>query len=365
MKKLISFLLVITMVLSVGVISASTQTVEDKEFLYKDKFIELSGFTEYRPSDYDYHWDVFTYYDELYYHKNNESGEVDWVLMTVLVNIFNPTEAVFVTDVGDRLIKWWAPGVAAYPYGYAIYDVANDKLYDIWEAKSLNLDGLVEAFDELEIGYVRGDIDRDNTVSILDSTEIQLYLSQHKQWAREDYSYIPALGDVDEDGDMTVLDATTIQLNLAGISEKIYNQKLVYSKFNNMYGVDTGMEEILFETVLNRYDMVDTHKMDNNHFGAIIKSKEQYDSMFCVYQDKFDDEFFEDKWLVASVCTVLDAEAVAVISELYVRYDTLFMRVDEMTLDTDGIFEPIAPPFYSFVAVDKDDVNEVKQIIWI
>ena len=56
---------------------------------------------------------------------------------------------------------------------------------------------------------------------------------------------------------------------------------------------------------------------------------------------------------------------VAQITDLGVRGNTLFIRADKKLCDSDGVAEPLAPMYHSFVAVDKDALAQVTEIIWL
>lgn len=369
MKKLVSLLLVAVMVLSMGMVSVFAEGTEEKELLYKDKFVGYIGFPEEDPeNDKPFH-PSFTKYDEIYYHVNETSGEIDWALISVVLYAINPWEVVETLQIGDRVLKWWVPGAAVLPYGYAVYNVADDTFYDIQRVKPEEYDGFVEVIDELELGLPLGDVDMDSSVSVLDATEIQRYIAQLIEVPYGYYSYIPALADVEDDDEMNILDATALQVKLAQLEDCTQpNEEMVYSDFNNMYGVDTGIEEVPFETLYNGTQNYAGNKMSSERFAVIIKSKEQYDSVFSSYygvEDVLDEEFFENKCLVASACRVTDAEMVAEISDVCVRYKTLFIRADKQLSDSDGVSEPIAPMYHSFVAVDKSYLAEVEEIIWL
>ena len=174
MKKLVSLLLVAIMVLSVTSVSAFAENTEEKQFQFKDKFEEYIWYPEYDPELHEYKQECFYDYDELYYHKNAQSGEIDWVLISVIVATPPlPWEKVEIMQVGERFIKWWTPGAADFPYGYIIYDVETDSFFSIDRVDLDNYDGFVEAFEELNLGCPLGDVDMDGCVTILDATEVQ------------------------------------------------------------------------------------------------------------------------------------------------------------------------------------------------
>lgn len=66
---------------------------------------------------------------------------------------------------------------------------------------------------EGEKPIVLGDVDRDGEISVIDATELQLYMAKKVELSSEQ---IP-LSDTDKDGEISVLDATAIQLYMAKI----------------------------------------------------------------------------------------------------------------------------------------------------
>ena len=202
---------------------------------------------------YDF-WNTFDNYDELY-------STDDWALVYATVNINDPWEFVDHIRIGDRILSWYMPGAAIYPFGYFVYNASEDTFYpidrfvypvrgyahtdngefiydengrhvmvDIEPVISLDdYPGLVEALDELEIGRAVGDANGDGELTILDATQIQrvkagleepdeaedLYLTGYG----DEYSEIEekSWSDADDDGSVTILDATRIQRTLADL----------------------------------------------------------------------------------------------------------------------------------------------------
>lgn len=200
------------------------------DFKYKEKFTDWIGFVEYDASTDKGEGTFGKYfdYDELYEHKD-ENGNVDWALITAKVDLFDPWEVVDTVKIGNRVVKWWQVGSAAFGFSYAVYDAKQDtfidlKLFKENVNKGIDVDsfeGLSDIFDTLNIGGVIGDVDMDGEISVLDATEIQLYLTDLKDYAAHinPIEYVQALADVDNDKYMTVMDATAIQKQLVGIGE--------------------------------------------------------------------------------------------------------------------------------------------------
>lgn len=205
-----------------------SQVPTESHFKYKDKFNEWIKFEEYDPKTDDGQGTFGKYfdYDELYEHKD-ENGNADWALITAKVDLSDPWEVVDTVKIGNRIVKWWQVGSAAFGFSYAIYDAKQDTFIDLAVFKENvykgvdidSFEGLAEIFETLNIGGSIGDVDMDNEISVLDATEIQLYLTDLKDYVAHinPTEYIHALADVDNDAHMTVMDATAIQKQLVGI----------------------------------------------------------------------------------------------------------------------------------------------------
>lgn len=349
MKKLVSILLAVIMVASVCSVSAFAEVPPEDKFY--DRFVEKYG-------DAMYYQEVQPHYDE--------NGEIDWVVVCAYTDmaIVDPLPEATHSNCymnGEFVFHskdWFLPFEA----GHCVYDPKKDEFIDITKVNFDEYKDLKKHVRTYYFANLIGDIDDDNDITIMDATEIQLIIAKLK----EQYVGI-CVSDFDRDGELTVLDATAIQLRLAGLVKPAVNEEMVYSEFNNMYGVDTGIEKVPFDTLYNSYYDVEG-KINCESYAVIIKSKEQLDSVFYSYvdlEDVLSDEFFEEKWLVVSACRVTDSEMYAKITDLGVRNKTLFMRADRELHDTDGVAEPIAPMYYLFVAVDKDALAQVTEIIWM
>ncbi len=189
----------------------------DTKYKYKQKFNSFIDFPEYIA---DIHggdnFAKYYDYDELYEHMD-DSSNVDWALITAKVNLFDPWEVVGAIKIGNRAIKWWLPGVSGHGFGLFVYDAEQDTFYDIDRVDVDDYEGLVDAFEQLQLGDMVGDVDMDKTISIMDATAIQMYLSNLLDYNPSDnaYEYVHILGDVDDDGEMSILDATALQMKLA------------------------------------------------------------------------------------------------------------------------------------------------------
>ena len=82
-------------------------------------------------------------------------------------------------------------GYTPFSFRYGIYDVKEDKFYDILreDFDFSKYDELEETFDSFEPGYPIGDADFDKELSILDATFIQFALAQLSDFHSDDEIY--------------------------------------------------------------------------------------------------------------------------------------------------------------------------------
>ena len=164
-------------------------------------------------------------YREMYVHHtdaNDSSSEVDWVFVLAYTNMEEPMRRCGL--VGDRLI-FVSGGRYPFTFGYCVYDAKTDEFIGIADLFALNAvnnyDGLLEYYNNLELGIPLGDSDRDGELTILDATYIQRAIAGLCEFKVDDdlrdYIFVGVdyVSDFDRDGERTVLDATAIQLKLA------------------------------------------------------------------------------------------------------------------------------------------------------
>ena len=203
----------------------------DSVNLYEDKVKEIYPFL------YDY--------SEVYYHSNN-NGEVDWVLITGEEGAVFP-EALYQV-IGNRVIIEEQP-TAPFGFGMAVYNVTQNTVLSIYDGMLSEYDGLEEAFNEYGCGKLIGDVDGDNSISILDATVIQRCLASLRDYP--DGDLIQPYGEVDgalkyysdfnRDGERDILDATCIQRYLVGLpnprADMVTNPTatLSFEDINNIY----------------------------------------------------------------------------------------------------------------------------------
>ena len=155
-------------------------------------------------------------YKELYCHKD-KTGETDWVLIYGMTNMASP--AFLNTIIGNRVIMLNSYG-NPFDANYGIYDVKNDIFVDANSAAAKQYNGFDRVFDQLGSGRLLGDIDRDNELSIIDTTLIQRCQVKLYEYPADD-EIIPPNGswtysakyysDFDRNGERDITDATLIQ----------------------------------------------------------------------------------------------------------------------------------------------------------
>ena len=222
MKKLFCIILVVIMLLLSVTIPVSAGDVEGP--LYKDKFYEkyyLAG-------------NPF-YYEELYYHNISEEDEespIDWVLIYGVAEIWETWGASSYLLIGDRVIVE-SDMPRPFEIPYAVYDVEKDEFIGIKDVDYNQYDGLIECIQELNIGWLVGDVDRDKTLTVLDATIIQRCIAQLEEFPEYDvceaFRFSAVYGteelayysDFNRDGKRTILDATAIQMKLAKVEDTV------------------------------------------------------------------------------------------------------------------------------------------------
>lgn len=214
MKKLISILLMIVLMLSVVSVTAFAETEENDnlfEVLFVNRYLVDEYFSEI----------PYYVYDELYYHYD-ENGEIDWALIYECSYNSPPWEYHGVYK--DRILMYG--DYSPFCFGYGVYDVKNDKFLDVFDTPNIfdKYEGLEEVLDAKKLGYPFGDADMDKELTILDATFIQRALADlcdfeyedriewyygYRSWS--DLGYPKYISDFDRDGERTIMDATTIQ----------------------------------------------------------------------------------------------------------------------------------------------------------
>ena len=225
MKKIMSILIVIVMMLSISIMPVYAGAKSDAEqYKYFDKF--FNTYFDYGDFEHD---EVLGSYDELLYHYENESDEEpDWTLIICPVRCAAVMYKVG-TVVGSRVLSIIGGGGPGFTDGYGVYIRDTDSFVELRQSsleKIIELcPGFVEAIEENEIGQAFGDVNDDKVVDIFDAT----YVQRHIAGMMEDYNIEVnfsiniisdnnvSIGDFDRDGETTIMDATMIQRHLVGL----------------------------------------------------------------------------------------------------------------------------------------------------
>lgn len=162
--------------------------------------------------------DLYQLYDEVWEHENSRY-EVDRVL--VHAESFVQLTAIYEDLIGNRVVTRSGVG---FPFdsGYGIYDVQQDRFVPLNGKTVEEYDGLKAAFDEIGTGRLLGDIDGDDSITVIDATMIQRCTAMMAQYPEDDEMGSPignirCYSDFNRDGERDILDATAIQRYLIGM----------------------------------------------------------------------------------------------------------------------------------------------------
>ena len=238
MKKLLAVILSVALLACVFAVPVRAVDGNEKSnYLFMDKYYTLYGglILDYNENEEMTDADKEQYYKELFYHYD-ESGEVDWAFVFCRTNWENPTEGYF--HIGNRLI-FSAEAFVPFSLAYGVYDVADDRFYDITKVcKNEKYEGIAELFEQVcDNGFVEyntslviGDMNYDGFITVSDANYLQKCLA-----GLEDYPVTPELQmfidqkvagdpngghitfdindfyDVNTDGTVSIGDATKLQ----------------------------------------------------------------------------------------------------------------------------------------------------------
>ena len=166
----------------------------------------------------DVYWsDFFYFYDEPYEHRD-QNGDVDWVL--IQAETFIAQDVIYEGIIGNRFVFRPTP---SYPFdsGYGIYDVKQDIFVPITRDAESNYDGLTKALDKVVTGRLLGDLDGDDSLTVIDATIMQRCEAKMRDYPENDERNYPLgkiryYSDFNRDGSRDITDATCIQRYLAG-----------------------------------------------------------------------------------------------------------------------------------------------------
>lgn len=176
--------------------------------------------------DDDISWsDIFYLYDELYEHHDSDGNTV-WVLLHV--EPYVGKTAVYRDVIGNRALR---KSYESYPFmsGYGIYDVKKDTFVSVYGGMVNDYDGLANAYDEFGEGRLLGDIDNDDSITVVDATVMQRCDTKIRDYpvndeietALRNYTGTCYFSDFNRDGERDILDATCIQRYLVGMDYPI------------------------------------------------------------------------------------------------------------------------------------------------
>ncbi len=101
----------------------------------------------------------------------------------------------------------------------------------------------------------------------------------------------------------------------------------------------------------------------SERFVALIHTKAEYDKLFEVDNKIFNDEFFETKSLVVAVSPGYDYYDLSPIKAVSCKDGVLYVRVVyDNNSPFEGMAAPTAPSWYSFVSLDKADVENITAV---
>lgn len=211
MKKIISLILVLIILLSISAVSAFAYFHKGSQLIYDDE-IDLSYREEIAPYFYPEYFegkDVWIYYDMQYADpQKDEQGNPKYIVFIGLFGIGD--QAIVEKSVGDcYVMNYWMD----YPYdlGHYVYVPNTHTVYTLEQAYESEEIDITDALESGRVGVHRGDVNLDKSFDIIDACYIQKFLS-----AIDGYTDNGRL-DFDRDGEATVLDATAIQKRLAKI----------------------------------------------------------------------------------------------------------------------------------------------------
>lgn len=371
MKNLVSVILAVVLVFSTFAVITSAETTHEFQE-YELEFVQYLEENWYYPESFDYGY----LYKVAYSHFDGEDDATpSWVIIKAYTERLDAGNyGIF----GDYVLS--SSDGMPYGLGYYYHDVETGEFYrfhEAWEMGLIDMEELIAVPDVFHISIL-GDIDHDSILSIIDATEIQLCLANLKEletdyffrFAGSEYgSSIEHIADRNCDGSVDILDATAIQLSLAKLDENdeqmIVKQAQAYN-YNNLSEMPEDSTAIWYETL---YTYEDFMKYPSTYFEnfyddiyAIVKTKVQYDELLNIHNDKFDEAFFEDKYLVVVVRRTSNLGMLAPAECLSIKGDTLYFTADAYFPAGTEVVQPVESFFTSITAVDKDLLKGITDI---
>ena len=156
--------------------------------------------------------DFYQLYDEMFEH-HDAAGKVDWVLLRV--ESYLQLTGIYQAIIGNRVVT--RPSVGApFDSGYGVYDVKQDRFIPLDGNTVEEYNGLKKTFDERGEGKLLGDIDGDDSITVIDATMMQRCAAKIADYPEADEMGAPignirCYSDFNRDGERDILDATAIQ----------------------------------------------------------------------------------------------------------------------------------------------------------
>ncbi len=167
-------------------------------------------------------------YSELYYYNSLTGGSIempestpDYVLVDATAYYCPPAYKHEV--IGGYVVSssWGIPeGIT-----YYVYTPKDNRIYTLKAAYDAKLDGIMNVFTDYGLGFLLGDMDDDQKITIKDATYIQKSLANFEGFDvdKKDPSIpdwvVIDMADFDLNGKINIKDATAIQKHLAKITE--------------------------------------------------------------------------------------------------------------------------------------------------
>ncbi|MBQ6626933.1 MAG: dockerin type I repeat-containing protein [Ruminococcus sp.] len=211
MKKLVSILLVVVMLISIISINAYALSPLPPEDYVKRYFKQLYSKIDTVEN--------LSFTNGCRYLSTNFTTNIDYVL--VEYNSKNAVQDDYFNRFGNNNEYYeycettnllFESGLSIFA-GRIYYDYHDDDFYSLEDIATTNpeiIDMIIDKQFTERVGYI-GDVDKDGEISVIDATEIQRHI------ARLNVLSIEQIADVDRDGETTVFDATAIQMKLAKI----------------------------------------------------------------------------------------------------------------------------------------------------
>ena len=363
MKKLLSIMLAVVMLLAMCVVSVQAYDIECGN-VYDESMLRgfVADYITQKRDDiklFDSTYDEVSY-TVLYSHYSDDMPIPNFVLIDIdFKNNASPESAI---QIGDYIITndaWYGYN----PYfllGYFIVLPDTGEVINLETAHNRQIDGFERIFTETDIARIIGDTDKDGIISIKDATYIQKLLAQFEGYTKDYYTLIPYVmkyyfADFNGDFDVTISDATEIQKCVAGLEyEHRYEDDMIYTS------VPETAKEVVFEEKRIKYFGSDGYIKSCN---KLITSESEYRSYFLESSDVYNEEFFENKSLVYLYRWYSTGSMSYQVNSVYAENNVLYIQSHENTPRPGSFVTCDIGVYERFIIVDKADVGEVDTLM--